>query len=237
MRAPRVHVRRRALGMTLVEAMVAITIFAAVATMVFGGFSQTMRNKERVERLSDRSHVIRIALERMVRELSMAFVSIHVNQNAQLISMRTIFHGRREGRAARLDFTSFSHRRLFRDAHESDQNELGYFVADVRNEDGDRVRCLVRREARRIDDDPEEGGQVTVMVEDVNDFELEYLDPQNADWVDRWDSTGSEQNRLPMQVKIRLTVPSLIHPRREEVYATRAVIPITWALNHAVYNP
>lgn len=232
--------KRRA-GMTLIEAMVAVTILTLVMTMVYGGFTQTMRNRAIMEAGTDRAHVIRVAMERMAREISQAFVSIHVNPNASLVTMRTIFHGRHEGEGSRLDFTSFSHRRLFRDAHESDQNEIGYFLTHHRmeNEEGrreDRV-VLVRRESRRIDDAPEEGGQLTILVDDVNELTFRFFDPQSLQWVDEWDTTGLETNRLPAQVFIRLVVPSLVDHDDEEVYATRTWVPITWALNHAVYNP
>ena len=224
-------------GMSLVEAMVAITIFAIVATIVFGGFSQTMTNKRAVEAQSDRAHVMRVAMERMVRELSMAFVSVHINPNSILVASRTIFHGHQQGRGSRLDFTSFSHRRLYRDAHESDQNELSYFMAAHPEEPG--VYVLARREQSRIDDEPDRGGRVTILVEDVHSFELEYLDGVSLDWVDTWDARpdGLQANRLPAQVRIRVEVPSLLDSRRYETYATRAFIPITYALNHAVYNP
>jgi general secretion pathway protein J len=229
--------KRTLLGLTLVEAMVAVAIFGIVTTLVYGGFVQTMRNKQRIEEQADRSHVIRVAMERMVRELSMAYVSVHVNPNPQLQAMLTAFHGYRYGRGSRIDFTSFSHRRLYRDAHESDQNELSYFLAE--HPDDPRRRVLARREQRRIDDQPDRGGQVTILVEDVRDFQLEYLDGLTLEWVDEWDAspTGSQPNRLPIQVRIRLSVPGIIHRSRVETYVTRAVLPITWALNHAVYNP
>lgn len=236
-RARRARSATRAGGFTLVEALVAIAVFGIVATIVFGGFSQTMRNRRFVEAQSDRSHVIRVAMERMAREMSSAYVSIHVNPNPQLITVRTGFHGRRDGRGHRLDFTSFSHRRLYRDAHESDQNEIGYFLAELRDEEGETHTALVRREQNRIDDDPERGGQNAVLVEDVMEFELSYLDPLSLEWRDTWDASGSEAARLPAQVRIRLVVPQVNRPRRQEVYTTRAMIPIVWALNHAVYNP
>lgn len=229
--------RERRRGMTLVEAMVAVTILAIITTIVYGGFSQTMRNKTRVEAQSDRSHVVRVAMERMVRELSMAFVSVHVNPNPQLAGSFTAFHGYREGRGSRIDFTSFSHRRLYRDAHESDQNELSYFL--TRHPEHRDQRVLARREQRRIDTEPDRGGEVTILVEDVREFQLEYLDGLTLEWIDAWNAApdGTHANRLPTQVRIRLVVPGVVDERRDEVYATRAVVPITWALNHAVYNP
>ena len=229
---------RRPEGMTLIEAMVAITILSMVTLLVYGGFSQTMRNRARMEAGTDRAHVVRVAMERMVREISQAFVSIHVNPNSSLIYSSTIFHGRHEGRGSRLDFTSFSHRRLFRDAHESDQNEVGYFLLDHRDEETHETRTvLVRRESRRIDESPEEGGQLTILIDDAREFELTYLDPLSTEWVEEWDTTGLEANRLPAQVMIRLVVPALLDPDDDEVYTTRAMVPIQYALNHAVYNP
>ncbi len=71
--------RTTARGLTLVEVLVAITIFAIVAVVVFGGFSQTMINKQILEEDADRTHVIRVAMERMVNELSMAYVSSSAN--------------------------------------------------------------------------------------------------------------------------------------------------------------
>jgi general secretion pathway protein J len=222
--------------MTLIEVLVAITILAIVATVVFGGFSQTMRNKQRIEQQADRSHVIRVALERMVAELSMAYVSIQVNPNPALQTMNTCFIGGRSGRAHRIDFTSFSHRRLYRDAHESDQNELSYFVTD--HPDDHERRVLARREQNRIDEDPQSGGTTQVLVDDVLDFQLEYFDAVNSVWTDSWDTreVTHQPNRLPMQVKIILTVPDERAPNHRRTFTTRATPMITWALNHAIYN-
>lgn len=228
--------KRNASGMTLVEVMIAVAILAMVSVVVFGGFSQTMRNKELIQERSDRSHVIRVALERMVNELSMAYVSIHLNPSLDLQAMKTVFIGRRDGRAHRIDFTSFSHRRLYRDAHESDQNELSYYVTD-HPDDYDRL-VLVRREDSRVDDEPQEGGRTQILVEDVLDFELEYFDPTTQLWTETWDTVNvsAQPNRLPLQVKIALTVVDEDAERGRRTYMTRAQPMITWALNHAVYQ-
>ncbi len=223
-------------GLTLVEVLVAITIFAIVAVVVFGGFNQTMTNKRMVEEDADRTHVIRVSLERMVRELSMAYVSVQVNINPALQTMNTCFIGGRAGRGHRIDFTSFSHRRLYRDAHESDQNELSYFVT-TDPEDSSKL-VLARREQNRIDDDPQTGGTVQVMVRDVLEFDAEYLDPVTGEWIEEWDTRDltHQPNRLPIQVKLSLTVSDEDAPRRQRTYVTRAQPMITWGVNHAVYG-
>ncbi|MGE0791431.1 MAG: type II secretion system protein GspJ [Sandaracinaceae bacterium] len=228
--------RRGRRGMTLIEVMVAVTILSMVAIITFSGFSQTMRNKRRIEEMADRSHVIRSAMERMVREISMAYVSIQVNPNPALQTMNTCFIGGRQGPGHRLDFTSFSHRRLYRDAHESDQNEISYFVTDHPDERSQRV--LARREQNRIDQDPQSGGSIQIMVEDVLDLELEYFDHVTGEWTDSWDTRDltHQPNRLPTFVQIRLTVPDERAPNRRRVYGTRTSPMITWGLNHAIYN-
>ncbi|MFW6067510.1 MAG: PulJ/GspJ family protein [Myxococcota bacterium] len=220
-------------GFTLVEALISIAILAIVGTLVVGGFTQTFKNKNRVEQDIERYHIVRLALDRMARELSMAYVSAHVNPNPTLQRMLTAFVGDEE----RVDFTSFSHRRLMRDSHESDQNELGYFVAH--HPDGSGRQVLARREQHRIDEDPRTGGKSMILVEDVEELELEYLDPTSGEWLRSWDSTQAamQPNRLPSQVKIRLTVP---HPRKEReslTLGTRTSLPLQFALNHAAYNP
>lgn len=231
---PRIGRGRR--GMTLIEVMVAVTILGMVATIVFSGFSQTMRNKRRVEEQADRAHVIRVAMERMVQELSMAYVSVHRPLNPAQQVMNTCFIGGHSGRGDRLDFTSFSHRRLYRDAHESDENEISYFVTE-HPEDHSRL-VLARREQNRVDDDPQTGGTVQILVEDVVSFEAEYLDPQTGLWTESWDTTdiSHQPNRLPTQVKLMLTVKDEQAPQHERTYTTRAQPMITWAVNHAAYQ-
>lgn len=226
--------RRRA-GITLIEVMVAITIFSIVATLVYGAFIQTGRHKAKVEQDIDRHHVVEAALERMARELSMAFVSAQANPSPSMRVMNSAFIGTDRGRRDRVDFTSFSHRRLFRDAHESDQNEISYFLASDPAHRGDMV--LARREQNRIDEDPTRGGRVQILLEGVEELELEYLDPTTKIWQQRWSTQNAadQPNRLPSQVKIRIRVQDPRDPSRSQVFGTRAVLPLTYALNHATY--
>jgi general secretion pathway protein J len=221
--------------MTLIEVMVATAMFATVGALVYGGFAQTARAKRTLEVQLDRYHELRMTMERMVRELSMAYVSTHVNISPSLQGMRTTFLGKDSGFGDRIDFTSVSHTRVYRDAKESDQNELSYYLTDA--PDGE-TKVLARRMQSRPDDKPAEGGRVEVMLTDVLEFDLQYLDPATWEWVSDWDAvTGvSQTNRLPAQVKIKITVPSISSSsKKREVFVTRAVLPLTWAMNHANY--
>ena len=221
-------------GMTLIEVMVAMGLFAAVGALVYGGFAQTARAKRTLEVQLDRYHEVRMAMERMVRELSMAYVSTHVNISPSLQGMRTTFIGKDSGFGDRIDFTSVSHTRIYRNAKESDQNEISYFIADAPGGEG---KVLARRMQPRIDDKPQEGGRVEVLLNDVLEFDLEYLDSASWEWVKSWDAVQGmgQTNRLPTQVKIKLTIPDISGREKREVFTTRASLPLNWALNHANY--
>ncbi len=223
--------------MTLIEVMIAMLIISMISTMIYGAFVQTRKNKERVQRITDRYHEIRMGLERVQVDLSMAYVSAHVPLDQSRQAWLTQFVGKDSGERDRVDFNTFGHRRLFRDAKESDQNEVSYFLADDPDDPGTKV--LVRREDNRPDIRPDEGGDYQILVRNVEGFELEYLDPQTKLWTKSWDTTqaAGQPNRLPMQVKIMLTVPDVSDPSKERVFGTRATLPMQWGLNHAAYNP
>lgn len=229
--------RRARAGFTLIEVMVAVTIIAIVSTLIYTGFSQTSRNKQRIEADLARNHEIRHGIERIARELSMAYTSAQLNSNAALHAITTSLVATDAARGSRIDFNSFSHQRLYRDAHESDQNELSYYVDD--DPDDKSKRALLRREQRRPDDDPRHGGQVQVLIHDVVKFELSYLDPQSGQWLTTWDTSQAamQPNRLPSQVQIKLTVPNLRGDGPNETFGTRTTIPLQFALNHAIYYP
>lgn len=223
-------------GMTLIEVMVGVTILAIVIALVYGAFSQTARTKERVETDLDREHEIRAGLDRVVRDLSMAYTSIQINPDTSLQPMLTGFVLKQDGNGSRIDFNSFSHRRLRRDAHEADQCEIGYFVTN--HPDDSSRDVLARREQAPIDDKPDEGGSSQILIEDVKSFELSVLDPQTLEWLETWDTIqgAMQPNRLPLQVKIVLTVPNRRQNARDLTYGTRVTLPMQFALNHAVYR-
>jgi general secretion pathway protein J len=196
--------RARARGLTLLEVLVAIGILSLVATLVYGAFDGMSKSRQGIERVADRYHQGRSAVSRMARELQSAFISLHVPLDPNFQTRKTAFIGSHRSPADRIDFTSFSHQRIAAGVHESDQNELSYFgSSDPRSTATD----LVRREAKYIDIDPQHGGVVQVMAENIKSFSLTYLDGVTGDWKPEWDSTQlTEAMRLPSQVRIELVL-------------------------------
>jgi general secretion pathway protein J len=191
--------------MTLLEIIVSLGIIALIATLIYGALDGMSKSREGLARIGDRYHQGRTALSRMTRELQSAYISLQTPVNPALATQKTTFLGHDSSSSDRLDFTSFAHRRLAKDAHESDQSELSYFMA--RDPDGGKTD-LVRREDSTLDLEPEKGGTVLVVAEDVAEFNLRYLDPLTQQWTDSWDASqqAAQFGRLPTQVKITLVL-------------------------------
>lgn len=195
-------------GLTLLEVLVSVGILAMVGTLVYGALDGMQRSRVGIERVGDRYHQGRQALARVSRELQSAFLSLHVPLQITTAVRTTVFIGTDSGTSDRVDFTSFSHRRLSRNLHESDQNELSYFMG--RDPDRSDKYDLLRREQREIDTDPTHGGVVNVLCEDVTSIDFSYLDQTSGMWVESWDSTqagsAAQYNHVPLQVKIKLVL-------------------------------
>lgn len=232
--------RQRRRGITLIEVLVALAVLALVASLVYGAFDAMSRTRASVEGASERYHQGRTAISRMSREIQSAFLSMHRPlTNPGLQVSQTIFRGTDGGSTGdRLDFTSFSHRRLGFGSHESDQNELSYFVSRggrTRNVAGRDVNTfdLARRESTVIDMEPTTGGISQILAEDVVEFRLSYLDAATGDWREEWDSSAEQFERLPRYVRIELAIARSV-PGAPYRFVTKVPIamqgPLTFGL-------
>jgi general secretion pathway protein J len=227
--------RRRAAarGMTMIEIMVAIAILAMVAVLIHGVIDSLSRGRKAEGMRAERAHQGREAMQRMVRDLSAAYLSQHVPGVPALITERTAFVGKSSSPYDRIDFTAFAHLRTERDAKESDQAEVGYSVQ--KDPDVDNKYDLVRREQTPIDYEPLKGGIVNVVAEDVEKFDVRFLDPLTSQWVETWDTmqvTG-QPNRLPLEVSITLVLKG-VGGGPSYSYTTKLFLPIQQPLSFGI---
>lgn len=216
---------RRARGMTLLEILVSLGIMAMISLLIYGAFDSMSRGRRGEALRADRARQGRDAVERIAREVQSAFISMHTPMNQALITRTTGLVAENGAEFDRVDFTSFAHRRVVRDAKESDQAAIGYFV--VKDPEVDGKMDLVRREQAPIGLDFKRGGVVNVLAEDVERFDLRYLDPLTGQWLDSWDSTQAtaQLNRLPLEVRIELELKPVRNTPTFR-YATKVMIPI-----------
>lgn len=219
--------------MTLLEILVSLGILAMMASLIYGAFDSMSRGKKGENIRAERARQGRGAVLRISRELSSAYLSIHAPILAAQNTRVTAFIGQSSMDFDRLDFAAFAHLRTEADKAESDQAEIGYFVTP--NPEAPEKKDLVRREQTPIDLDPKKGGVVNVLAEDVESFNLRFLDPVTGQWVETWDSTNTVQQggRLPLAVEVKLVLAN-VPPGLDKVYMTKVMLPMQQPISFAV---
>ena len=170
-------------GFTLIEVLVAISLLASLGIFLSASFGAMIRTQEDTDRLQERHHAARVSMSRMTREISMAFLSKHVNDEEA--RSKTLFLGDRN----RITFTSLSHQRRVREAIESDQVVVEYFLKSMPR---GRGKGLYRRVKSILDDKPEKGGTTELMAEGVKSLEFEYWNRKDEDWDSTWEVTSED---------------------------------------------
>jgi general secretion pathway protein J len=232
MTGPGVRTERRGdAGFTLLEVLLAMAILAFVTATLFGTFSQTSRVKKRIEAAQERTHVVRVALMRMTREIEMAFLSD--SENPFTPERRTMFVGSGGGEIGELRFSWFGHQRLRAEGAEADSSVVVYYGEADRDQPG--IINLMRRETRRLEvGDPRElPGESYVLCPDVRRLSFSFYDFKKKEWREDWTTIGADGFQyLPTHVRINLTV---LDERGQEVtYFSAARIQMT---ERVAYRP
>jgi general secretion pathway protein J len=189
-------------GFTLLEVVVAIGILALIGTLTFSAVAGALDVRNVLERRDQTVQQARIAIDRIRRDLNLAYLT---KNTGAINTYRTIFVGQDNSADDRLWFASLSHLRLYKDARECDQTEITYWTEPDPNAEDARV--LLRREAPRIDQEPEKDGVIQPLAYNVRSFDVRYLDSTTNEWQEAWDTTGTDTpNRLPRAALVTLTL-------------------------------
>ncbi len=198
------RLQRTPRGFSLIEVLIAITVTGMMAGMLVGVFQGATSRREMIEAQEERFAGARLALSRMSREISMAFISEHYDHK-KYRDRPTLFRGKDEGGRDSLLFTTMAHDRLTRDAKESDQSVVEFRVDSDREVSGEYA--LIRREKVHIDDSPDRGGTEAKLCGHVTGLELSYWDWKKQEWQKEWSSSSAErQGLLPTRVRLKLKV-------------------------------
>lgn len=194
-------------GFTLIEILIAVGILASIVVTVWGSFNQSFHTKRTVEAKMARYRAARVAMDRMVREISMAYLSSNKVLGVEAVP-RTFFDGLRKSDVDELRFSYFGHQRLYADAKEADTAAVSYF--GMRDRQNPRVMNLLRRESRRLQAEQFDNvaGETDLLCDDVVRLELSYYDPRSKDWRESWRTTQADgmPDRLPSRVRIKLVI-------------------------------
>lgn len=228
-------------GFTLMEVMIAVAIVSIMGGLIYASFGPMLRAKEVIEAESEHYRSLNVALSRMSREISMAFVSNDFDHTRyrDKNDQPTFFVGERDN----LTFTAFAHQRRYKDAKESDQAVFDYHLGHDPDAElgsaGSDHDVLLRREnplleletdSCRSSSRAEECGPTMVLSEEVKKVKFEYYDDQKHEWVNEW-STRRDRDRLPERVRITITATD--ENGKDTDYSTEARVYMRLPLQHS----
>ncbi len=200
--------RHQARGLTMIEILVSVAVMTMMTVSVWTSFRSTAVSMRHAEQTQVRYAIVRNSLSRMSAEISMAYLSF--NRPADEARHFTLFDGRDQFNLDSLTFSAFAHVRMRKDAKESDQSVIQYFL-ERDPKDATRTH-LYRRASRRLTGDTVEQMlerfPAYIFCEDVKSLDIKYWDQKRIEWVDEWRTTKLDMHpdRLPERVQITLGV-------------------------------
>lgn len=218
-------------GMTLIEVLIATALVGFMLIMAWSTTSSVSEAQRFFERVQERNHEIRVALGRMAKDISSAYISGNESSaTRQSENPRTLFIGKDNRPVGELRFSSLGHMSLWANANESEQTLISYHAA--RDPDDASKTNLLRRESRRLSNEPweDEPAEVDLLLRDIESVTFEYFDYKDNEWQDSWDSTAAdgEHERLPERVRITVILRT---GDREVKYTTQARVMMQEELN------
>jgi general secretion pathway protein J len=174
-------------GFTLVEVLLAVSLVAMMATLVFGSLYVTTNAIDAARANSANEQIVRSTLRVMTDELS---VGVGPGTDPWMG-----INGQQDGQPA--DSVAFLTMGQFRGAESTKDTEL---VRIVYTREGDRLLRFVRRNLYGLTDESVE--QVELATK-VKGFNVRYYDGKSNLWLDEWDGRGRGS---PKAILIELTL-------------------------------
>ena len=174
-------------GFTLIEILLAVSLVAMMATVVFGSLYVTLSAIDSARASSADEQIVRSTLRLMIDELS---VSVG-HPTGPWIGI----NGQYDGRPA--DSVAFLTMGQFRGADSAKDTEM---VRIVYTREGDRLLRFVRRNLYGLTDESIE--QVELATK-VKGFNVRYFDGKSNLWLDEWTGRGIES---PKAILLELTL-------------------------------
>lgn len=175
-------------GFTLIEVLLAVSLVAMMATLVFGSLYLTTSVIDSARSSSANEQIVRSTFRVMTDELSVG----ESNEAGPWMGI----NGQQDGLPA--DSVAFLTMGQFRGTESAKDTEL---VRIVYTREGDRLLRFVRRNLYGLTD---ESVELVELANKVKGFNVRYYDSKSKLWVDEWD--GRARSDSPKALLIELTL-------------------------------
>ncbi len=216
-------------GFTLLEILIAMSIFAVVLSTLYTAYTGTFRNIEETESRIDMYEMARIALGRMVEDLESVYMSQRAkdSESEEGIPEPKPFLGEDaeiNGRSAdTLRFLSKAHIVFNEEDNGAGAAEIVYEVRE--SEEGDSF-FLYRSDKQDLKEGSEEGAQGLMLCDGLHSVNFTYYD-DNGEAHDGWDSSSeSFEDSLPARVSILLEFVNRSDPEAPFKFMVGVALPL-----------
>lgn len=195
----------------MIEVLVSLAIFSALAVLLLGTVAQVTRTQKNSESQLETLSMTRQALDRVLQDVSQAYLS--KNQvDFQTQTASTFFEASPKEAIDEVRFSYMGHVSYDKDAKEADTGIVRYY-GQPDNDEQQGFFQLIREEKPRIQKDYSVDKSITVIpvCQRVVKFELRYRrvnTSSSKEWVDTWSTQGAtgKSFTLPYRVSARLVV-------------------------------
>jgi len=218
-------------GFTLLEILIAISIFVVVLTTIYTSYTGTFRVIDETESQAETYRMAGIAMERMLEDLESIYISKR-EENPETgeetpYSFQFVGEDREiKGRCAdTLRFISRAHINLSGKKQDAGMTEIGYYVKE--NDEGDNF-VLYRSDRPVFEEvfplEEEIGG--LVLCERLVLVNFTYYE-ENGEVRESWDSTSDAlKDKIPKMVSIILEFENSSNPEVPFRFMTSVALPI-----------
>jgi len=183
--------RSRQKGFTIIEIMIAMTIFGMVVAAIFSTWSALMRGSVAGNRAAATAQRSRVALSTIEDALGAT--------RSFAADVQYYTFDAENGNEPYLSFVSYLPPSFPRSGRFGEFN-VRRVTFSVESGDSNSKQLVLRQAPVLMDMDEDEQNYPVVLADDVKKFEMEFWDKQKADWLDEWTQT----NQIPQMVKFRL---------------------------------
>lgn len=186
----------RTRGFTLVEMLVAVAIFAVASALAYGGLSTLVDARAQIDAGNERLGRLQFAIGLIERDIrSIADRSVRENYGSD----RPVL----DGQPGRVELTRFGHANAL-GLTRAELERVGYQLVDGE---------LLRHRFAVLDRAPGSLPDDTVLLEDIERFELRYL-AQDGRELRQWPPPRDTGEALPRAIEVRIAGEAIGEIRR-----------------------
>lgn len=201
---------RRHHGLTLIELLIALAIFAVMATSMFIAFDNVQKSKEVTDRVSARLKEYQTAFNRIAQDMQQIYPRPIRDEFGD------VQHALRYREGSELVFTraGWSRSRFFSKHARSELQRVAYYLEDGK---------LMRAYWRTLDRPPQDQPVRTVLLENVSELSFKFLYANIKDTQDPINGMHTEWPPVQLQSTTQAGTEMKFYPPREYLILPNAI--------------